>query len=85
MSREGLDPIDDLTIEIYMLREGLDTINGLTMDIYMSRECWNRVNRFNHGYLYVKRGFGSHQPVQQLRFICQQKIVIPLTGLSPLM
>ena len=55
MSREGWDPINALTMEIYMSKEGWDPLTGLTMKIYMSKEGWDPINWCNHGYLYVNR------------------------------
>ena len=39
------------------------TLASLTIDMYMSSEGQDTINRFNHGHVYKKRGFGSHKTV----------------------
>ena len=48
----------------------------------MSREDWDPTKNLNHGDLYVKRVLGCHYTAESWIFICQERVEIPLYGLT---
>ena len=48
----------------------------------MSREDWDPTKKLNHGDLYVKRVLGCHYTAESWIFICQERVEIPLYGLT---